>query len=379
MKNIILLILALAVSALHAAGVNTLRVPEGGLQPQIATDTAGTVHLLYFKGEPNNGDLFYVKSTDGETFSAPLKVNSNAGSAVATGNIRGAHIALGKNGRVHVAWMGSGKAPKGPQNAMPMQYTRLNDTGNAFEPERNVLQFAYGLDGGGSIAADATGNVYVFWHADAGAKGEINRQVWIAKSTDDGKTFAREVPAFKQPTGACGCCGMRAYANAKGELFVIYRSASGAAKMPDMRDMFLLTSKDKGASFSGVNLHPWKVNMCVMSTASFSENAGGVLAAWETQSQVFFTKLSPAGQPGTPVAAPGAGKRKHPSLAVNKSGETLMVWTDGMGWQKGGAVEWQLFDASGKPSGDKGRADGVPPNSLVGAFAKADGSFVVVY
>ena len=35
-----------------------------------------------------------------------------------------------------------------------MLYTRLNDTGDAFEPQRNVIQKRVGLDGGGSVAAD---------------------------------------------------------------------------------------------------------------------------------------------------------------------------------------------------------------------------------
>jgi hypothetical protein len=43
----------------------------------------------------------------GVTFSSALKVNSHPGSAIAAGNIRGAHIALGRNGRVHVAWNGT--------------------------------------------------------------------------------------------------------------------------------------------------------------------------------------------------------------------------------------------------------------------------------
>src|SRR5207253_5758314 len=99
-------------------------------------------------------DIYYVRSTDsGASFSDPLKVNSHPGSAIAVGNIRGAHLAVGKNGRVHVAWMGSDMAePKGPSGASPMLYARLTDAGNEFEPERNVMQSATGLDGGGSVA-----------------------------------------------------------------------------------------------------------------------------------------------------------------------------------------------------------------------------------
>src|SRR5262249_20447454 len=145
----------------------------------------------------------------GGEFSRPLRVNSQPGSTIATGNIRGAHLAVGKNGRAHVAWMGSGQAaPKAPGKSSPMLYARLNDAGTAFEPQRNLIQAAAGLDGGGSVAADASGNVAVAWHAPKpGTQGEVSRRVWVALSADEGKTFAREKPVSEPATGVCGCCG----------------------------------------------------------------------------------------------------------------------------------------------------------------------------
>src|ERR1700693_1061625 len=63
--------------------VNTVRVPNGGIQPQIAIDAKGVLHMVYFSGDAAHGDLFYVRSADrGATFSVPLKVNSHPGSAI---------------------------------------------------------------------------------------------------------------------------------------------------------------------------------------------------------------------------------------------------------------------------------------------------------
>jgi len=43
-------------------------------------------------------------------------------------------------------------------------------------------------------------------------------------------------------------------------------------------------------------------------------------------------------------------------------------------------VAWQLFDATGKPSNQKGRvAGGVPVWGLVAAVGQADGSFVIFH
>src|SRR5947209_4185134 len=118
-----ILILLTSVTAFAAQPqVRTVRVPEGGLQPQVAVDGKHVVHLIYLKGDPAHSDIFYIRSTDGgATWSTPIRVNSGEGSAIALGTVRGAQLALGKGGRVHVAWMGSDKAePKAPGKATPM-------------------------------------------------------------------------------------------------------------------------------------------------------------------------------------------------------------------------------------------------------------------
>jgi hypothetical protein len=147
------------------AKVMLLKTPNGGIQPQLKVDSRGVLHLIYFKGNPMAGDIFYVRREPGaDTFSVPLRVNSQPRSAIATGTIRGAQIAIGQGNRVHVAWNGSNSAePKGP-GGTPMLYTRLNPPSRAFEPQRNLITWAGGLDGGGTIAADSKGRVYVAWH-----------------------------------------------------------------------------------------------------------------------------------------------------------------------------------------------------------------------
>src|SRR5262245_13016041 len=106
--------------------VSPLKTPNAGIQPQALLDSHGNLHLLYFQGEAPNGNLFYVRRDAGKSaFSKPIRVNSQENSAVAIGTIRGGHIAIGKNGRVHVAWNGSGKAePRIPNAGMPMLYAR---------------------------------------------------------------------------------------------------------------------------------------------------------------------------------------------------------------------------------------------------------------
>jgi hypothetical protein len=347
-------------------------------------DSKGTVHLLYFKGEPAAGDLFYVKRERGKTeFSAPVRVNSQPGSAIAVGTIRGGQLALGKNGRVHAAWNGSGKArPKGlGKYNSPMLYSRQTDDGTAFEDQRNLMRITETLDGGGTVAADGAGNVYVAWHAQKfgiGA-GEGDRKVWLARSTDEGKTFAEEVPVNTKPTGACGCCGMRAFADSKGNAYFLYRTATNG----DQRDMFLLTTSDVGKRFSGGVAHHWEINACPMSSEAFAEGPDGlVYTAWDTDGQVFFARVKAGtAEVGKPFAAPGAGKdRKHPALTVNGKGELLLAWTEGTGWERGGALAWQVFDKHGRPTDERGRLAGaIPVWGLPAVVAEANGTFTVLH
>src|SRR5712672_1928943 len=88
----------------RADRVTLLRLPDEGIQPQAAVDANGSVHVIYFKGVAAHGDLFHVRLDRNGSFSRPIQINSQAGSAVATGSIRGGQVAIGRDGRVHVAW-----------------------------------------------------------------------------------------------------------------------------------------------------------------------------------------------------------------------------------------------------------------------------------
>lgn len=119
-----------------------------------------------------------------------------------------------------------------------------------------------------------------------------------------------------------------------------------------------------------------------MSSEALVEGPNGVYAAWETQGQVKFARVEPGTtQVAAPVAAPGAGQgRKHPALAVNAAGETLLAWTEGTGWQRGGALAYQVFDKGGKPAGENGRVQGgVPAWGLVAAVTRPDGGFTILH
>jgi hypothetical protein len=371
-----------------APAVHVQRVPNGGIQPEVVRDRGGALHMLYFSGEPAAGDLFYVRSSDdGKTFSRPVRVNSQQGSAIATGTIRGGQLALGRGGRVHVAWNGSGMAlPRGPvdvRSGKPgsaMLYTRSNGTGTTFEPQRTVMQRSVVLDGGGGIAADSAGNVWVAWHANdaaTGNNGEENRRLFVAHSLDDGRQFAPERAPWREPTGACSCCGVRMLATRGGGLLLLFRAATANVN----RDMFLLRSADEAQTFTGSRVHAWEIAACPMTSMSLVEGASRVLASWETDGQVYFGMVDAQRPAVSSIRAPSGDPRprKHPRLAIGPGNRLLMAWTERTSWARGGAVAWQLFDEKGEPLGPDARESGLPVWSYAAAVPRADGGFTIFY
>ena len=111
------------------------------------------------------------------------------------------------------------------------------------------------------------------------------------------------------------------------------------------------------------------------------EGPSGVAGAWDTDGQIYFAKIKSGATDFTkPQSAPGAGaERKHPAIAFKARGDMILVWTEGTGWQKGGALAWQVFDQAGKPTEEKGRIDrGIPVWGLPAAVA-TDAGFTIIH
>jgi hypothetical protein len=349
--------------------VRLVALPDGGIQPQALVDRTGTSHVLYFAGDPAGGDLFYFSENRNRKPSTPVRVNSVAGSALATGSVRGGQLALGRSGRVHVAWHGSRTAGAAPA---PMWYSRSTADGSTFEPQRVVSGSAAGLDGG-AVAADSSGHVVVAWHANGTRAGDRHRTVYLAASADDGATFLPPAAATAAPVGACDCCGMRALYDRLGALHVLYRAATDGIH----RDTTWLTVS-RAMTRPPVRLHRWDLDACPMTTYALAETEDGLVAAWETAQQIYSADLNPAtGTISAPMAIPGNGSRRHPSLAVNKAGDRLIAWTEGTAWKRGGTFAWRLTDRDGTERAAEPNAGAVPVWGLVSAVPLADGSFVI--
>jgi SAM-dependent methyltransferase len=345
------------------------RLPEGGLQPQAVADADGNVHIAYLAGKPETADVFYVKRGIDGRYSTPTRVSSHAGSGTAMASVRGVQLTLGRHGRPHLVWNGSLESAKG--TGAPLWYTHQLPDGT-FTAQRNLVTWAPGLDGGGTVTADATGRVFAAWHAIPHGKADAEGSVYLTRSTDNGMSFEPERAIATG--GACGCCSMRAGLDRTGGVYLLFRSAAANVH----RDVIALRSSDGGATFVPTLMDRWDVEMCPLSTFALAPRARDIAAAWETRGDVVLASLDPQGRTRRITYPSAVHTGKHPVIAVNGAGDTLLAWLEGTGWARGGSVAWQLYDSEGHPTAS-GRTRGIPAWGLAAIAPLPDGRFLLVY
>lgn len=362
------LLTLLACGTTGLAGVRVEEVPERGVQPEVVVAADGVVHLVYLRGDPAAAEVRYTWRRPGEEWQPGKTVNSSGSRAVAMGSIRGPQLALGKAGTVHFLWNG---VPGGKGLEAPLWYTRKPDLNASFEAERTLLGETTALDGGASVAADGKGTVVVAWHAgEAGQPQEESRRlVFVRTSGDDGKIFGSAEAINRTHPGVCACCSLRAGFDEMGTLQVFFRNAQGV----DHRAMTLL-SRPK-AVWQSREIETWTTSACPMSSAALAVWNGRLLGVWETAGRIRGGWISDAAEEAVTVAPTGA---RHPAVAVNRQGSTLVAWTVGTGWNRGGEAAWQEFDATLNPRGVAARTEGVPVWGRVAVYAEPDGGFVVL-
>ncbi len=346
--------------------VDVVRIPEGGRMPRAAIDAAGVVHVVYFEGVMSGGDLLHVTRAPGAPdWTPPRRVNSVPRSAVGMGPMDGGHVALDPRGRLHVVWFQT--------NPSRVFYARSLPPGDGFEPQRTLWQEADGsFEAAPTVAADESGNVFVFWHA--GGAEDAERAVHAVASRDGGATFDPVRRVSKTGEGACGCCNLAALAAPSRGIHVSYRSARGNVQ----RDQRLLISGDAGRTFEDRPIHPWEIGACPVTTTTLSAAPDAVRVAWETAGQVYFAPVDRLDQPTSP-AGEARFRRKNPVIAVNGRGNTLLAWGDGPGLRAGGTLHWRIFDAAGRPTRHGGDGTTVPSGSAPAAVVRPDGSFLLLF
>src|SRR5438876_2323800 len=299
-------------SSEHTNRVNVIRVPGNAKVAKAQLGVDGAIHLLLVAEDGPQ----YVKSTDaGVTFSAPMTIVDAASQKLGL-KFQGEDLAVGKDGRVHVAMSNNAWKLKLPAEEWAFYCASLAPGANAFSPVRNLNRKP---SEGFSLAADERGNVTACF---------LSGKLFTMVSHDNGQTFGE----YAEPNPAwdpCNCCTTAAAYGADGKLAVLYREETN-----NERDMFVVLSDQRGNNKplrTRVSGTPWKLNGCPMTYFTITRTDTGYVAAWPTKGQVYFARLDKAGAvlpPGeirTPATVSSADVGRLQIQLVGDAGLALLA------------------------------------------------------
>jgi hypothetical protein len=373
---------------LNVSPVNTMRVPDQGIQPRAVTDGEDNVHLLYFKlnepAENKLGHLYYqTLDASSQQWHTAQRVTTQA--YPHNDQIGKASIAVDDQGRVHIAWVDLASTQ--------FFYSRSNPERTLFEPPRSLVsEHLEGIEAEPALAV-RDGHVAISWHAGP-MLNEATRTVYSISSHDHGATFGEEQQIGDSLLGACACCGLTAAIDPTDQLLVAYRTAVDNSG----RHMQLLHT---GATPMTKELDPWQLNACPVTSNQMLMTGNDYQLVFETRGRILLYQSRGNQLTSTRPASNGM-RQKHPSLAVNSRGDYLLAWGEGRGYRSGGHLNWQRLHADGTAFRGKSLLEGeswlegeslsssqktasdaaalnIPDYSIVTAVARADNTFLLIY
>ena len=274
-----------------------------GDQPSVAVASDGAVYVLWtarVDGAKHGTDIYLSASADrGQSFASEVKVNDD--------KVPGPHgmhsLAVGKDGRVYAGWLDERNvhAPKPSTKA----------EGHHMESNRD-LYVAYSTDGGRtfsanrkvasdacpccktSLAVAADGTLYAGWRQVLPGN---YRHIAVASSTDGGTKFSTPVIVSDDRWMLQGCpvSGPALSVDAASGSLKIVWFAAGEEGAPGV---YYAESKDKGRSFSPRQLLSQET---VRGTPAFAVRNNHLIALWQN-SDVAETKMREIGSGGAALS-----------------------------------------------------------------------------
>lgn len=246
------------------AGLDTPTMQD---KPWVAVDPqTNTMYMTWTRfdhyGTTNpidSSNILFSKSTDkGETWSAPLRINTDAGDCVDDDfTVEGAVPCVGKHGEVFVAW--------DVENAI--LFDRSYDGGSTWEThDIHVADmpggWAYDIpglnrcDGLSYLACDLSsspyaGTLYISWSDQR--NGPDNTDVWICKSTDNGSTWSAPMRVNDDAGTTHQFMSSMTVDPYTGYIYVLFYDRRNYTDSLST-DVYMALSKDGGGSFKNFKI-----------------------------------------------------------------------------------------------------------------------------
>jgi hypothetical protein len=292
----LLLLFALTAQISPEASGLEFKQPQLAVSGSLAAVTVGSGNAVYFAASRDGG----------RTFGKPVKVAAYP--KLALGRHRGPRIAIAPKSIVISAIAGElGGGKDGDLIAW-----RSSDGGETWSKGVRVNDVAASArEGLHAMAAGGNGLVYASW-LDLREKGTKLYGAW---SLDGGATWSRNVLIYESPEGTiCQCCHPSLAIDARGWVHAMWRNA-----LAGNRDMYLARSTDGGKTWGEAEKlgnGSWVLNACPMDGGGLAlDDRGNVVSVWRREGAIF------QGPPGVAEAPVGPGK--DPAVAAAKRGVYL--------------------------------------------------------
>lgn len=317
-------------------------------EPTVAPGPGGTIFVAWVEHRQNKEADVMLAQVDGEgqLKLGPVRVNPQAGQATAW---RGdpPTLVVAADGTIYVGWTARVAAER---HANDLYLSTSLDGGKSFEPPVKVnddgKKVAHAMH---SLAVSADNHVYVVWLDErnvqlpsADAKGkkmehmEANREVFFAASTDNGRTFSKNLRVGQE---ACPCCKTAVTIGKEGRVYASWRQVLPG----EFRHIALSASEDGGRTFSQpviVSDDRWMTASCPVSGPALSTTADGALrVVWYTEGEkgepgLYWAESRDDGETFSESKTFAKGQaRGNPLLLGNDRSQPTVVWES----QEGGA------------------------------------------
>jgi len=303
---------------------------DGKFNPFVVADGRTGFYLAYVERINGSSNVMLRHSTNGKTFSEPIRVNNELGDATVR-NENPPKLAVGPQGQLYVCWANERGRWKGN-----LRFARSTDGGKTFSPAITVNSDATGEPAGHafqSLAVNSKGRVYLAWIDERNKKpGDRGAEIWMSTSEDGGRTFTADRRVLSD---VCECCRTSLQIDTAGRILLSYRTVPPSGPM--FRDIIVAVSNNGGQTFAKtvVSQDQWEINGCPVAGPGLTVNHQGEIAVvWFAtvgeRAGLYYAHSANHGVSFSPRRLLDADQKlgKHAQLVSQAEDKVVVAWDD---------------------------------------------------
>ncbi|HEY6801999.1 MAG TPA: sialidase family protein [Pyrinomonadaceae bacterium] len=329
-----------------------IRVSTGsgdGAEPAITSASDGTVYVAWVEHhQEGKADVLFARFNNNQMQGSAIRVNPQPGAATAW---RGdpPTISVAPDQTIFISWTAKVESESG--HATDIYVSASRDKGTSFDAPVKVNDDKRpAVHGMHSLSVAKDGRLYVAWldernispqpatdmkmkQGTSGHHMESNREVFIASSTDNGRTFS----ANKQvATNVCPCCKTALATAGDGRVYLSWRQVLPG----NFRHIAVTSSTDQGQTFSTpkiVSDDQWMLAGCPVSGATINvSNDGALHVLWYSagkngETGLYSSESKDAGNTFGPRTLIAKGEIHGTPVLTNGSAGLVAVWENSAG------------------------------------------------